>query len=159
MEDLVFTYEHHDGSLGVRRVVDWIDHPTYIFGYCAATGDPKSFSKMRIVEWCHDPIGVHDPYVRLRAESEAAKAAAIAARKIRRPDILFTGFLKAHRAELESRAQESGLIVRKVVTRDLTVLVAGPNAGWAKLKKASQMGSAIISADDCEDLFKFGLLP
>lgn len=151
MQDLHFSYLNKDGTVSQRLLSTWIDHPTFIFGYCELNGGPKSYSKTRIVEWHDIPIGVFHPY---QSEEPALREA-----RQRPADILFTGFPSADRAELEAAAKAAGLVVRKVVTNGLTVLVAGPTAGWAKLQKARELGSAIISRDDCPGLFAHGELP
>lgn len=60
-------------------------------------------------------------------------------------EILFTGFSKERRAELEDQAEMSGMFVRKSVTKELSYLCAGPNAGPAKLAAANEHGVQIIS--------------
>lgn len=151
LSDLHFLYLGADGSTSQRLLSRWEDFPTFLVGYCELTGGPKSFSKARIVEWLEIPIGVYRPYQRAADELPPPK---------RRPaDILFTGFPKAERAALEAAAAEAGLLVRKVVTNELTVLVAGPNAGWAKLSRAATVGATVIHAEDCDALFADGVLP
>ncbi|MBZ0126418.1 MAG: hypothetical protein K8F32_08620 [Rhodocyclaceae bacterium] len=68
-------------------------------------------------------------------------------------EILFTGFPKDRRAELEDLAESSGMTVRKSVTVGLDYLCAGPNVGPAKLAQAQAAGVAVI-----DDVQFFSLL-
>lgn len=67
-------------------------------------------------------------------------------------EILFTGFSKAQRAELEELAELYDMTVRKSVTEGLNYLVAGPNAGPAKLAQAAEVGVDIIDLDEFMEL-------
>jgi hypothetical protein len=63
-------------------------------------------------------------------------------------EILFTGFAKDQRAELEEQAKMFGMVVRKNVTKGLKYICAGPNAGPAKLAQAADAGVQIINESE-----------
>ena len=65
-------------------------------------------------------------------------------RQIKGPEVCFTGFGVTEREELESRATGNGLHVVTSVTKGLMLLVAGANAGPAKLDKARSGGIAVV---------------
>jgi hypothetical protein len=69
-------------------------------------------------------------------------------------EILFTGFSKERRRELEDQAQIFDMVVRKNVTQGLTHLCAGPNAGPTKLEQAAAAGVQIIDVDGFIALLK-----
>lgn len=71
------------------------------------------------------------------------------------PQICFTGFGATRRAELEVLAAERGFHVAKSVTKGLTVLCAGDNAGPMKLERAALQGVTVLN----EDLFLAEGLP
>lgn len=75
------------------------------------------------------------------------------------PEILFTGFKKERRAELEYLASDAGMTVRTRITENLDFLCAGSNAGPAKLAAARERGIAILSETDFERLLETGELP
>lgn len=52
------------------------------------------------------------------------------------PEICFTGFGKSDKDRLSELATTAGFVVKDAVTKDLSLLVAGENAGPSKLKKA-----------------------
>lgn len=60
-------------------------------------------------------------------------------------EICFTGFKKDKREELELKAMLNGFLVRKSVTKNLSYLVCGSNAGPTKMSKAIDQGAEIIS--------------
>lgn len=59
-------------------------------------------------------------------------------------EICFTGFKKADRERLETIAAENGFSVKKSVTKNLSYLVYGSNAGPAKLAQAEEVAACII---------------
>ncbi|BBE51155.1 DNA ligase [Ferriphaselus amnicola] len=63
-------------------------------------------------------------------------------------EILFTGFSKERRAELEEQAELFDMVVRKNVTKNLTHLCAGTNAGPAKVAQAQANGVTIIDESE-----------
>lgn len=60
-------------------------------------------------------------------------------------EICFTGFKKARKEELELEAMLNGFLVVKSVTKNLSYLVCGSNAGSAKMSKATEQGAEVIS--------------
>lgn len=69
-------------------------------------------------------------------------------------EILFTGFGKDQRAQMEELAEDFGMTVRKSVTQGLDYVCAGPNAGPAKLAQALEAGVAVIDSDELFALLK-----
>lgn len=67
-------------------------------------------------------------------------------------EILFTGFPKAQRAELEELADLRGWKVVKSVTVGLTYLCTGPNAGPAKIEQAGDVGADVIDLGEFLDM-------
>jgi NAD-dependent DNA ligase len=65
-----------------------------------------------------------------------------------RSTVCFSGFTTGEKDALVKLAEEKNLRVVGSVTRDLQLLVCGPNAGPKKLEKASAQGVAIISEED-----------
>ena len=78
------------------------------------------------------------------------------ARKIKGPEVCFTGFGNAERQELELLASSNGLHVVTSVTKGLMLLVAGANAGPAKLAKARGDGIAVVDRADFEKFIETG---
>ncbi|POR10146.1 NAD-dependent DNA ligase LigA [Diaphorobacter sp. LR2014-1] len=75
------------------------------------------------------------------------------------PEICFTGLSASERATLEETASNNGLHVASSVTKNLMLLVAGENAGPAKLKKASDQGVAVISKEEFLHFLETGEIP
>lgn len=63
-------------------------------------------------------------------------------------EICFTGFSKADRVRLEELAELLDMQVRQSVTKSLTHLCTGPNAGPKKLEQAAEVGAEIIDEAD-----------
>lgn len=63
-------------------------------------------------------------------------------------EICFTGFNKADKARLEADATGAGMLVRKTVTKGLTHLCTGPNAGQSKISQAIEYGAELIEEQE-----------
>ena len=77
-------------------------------------------------------------------------------RKVKGPEICFTGFGVTERQELESQATINGFNVVSSVTKGLMLLVAGVNAGPAKLNKARAGGIAVVDRTGFEKFLETG---
>lgn len=64
--------------------------------------------------------------------------------KDERLEICFTGFGKSEREELEEIARRNNLKVVQSVTKNLSFLCCGSNAGEEKIKKAGTQNVAIL---------------
>lgn len=62
------------------------------------------------------------------------------------PEVCFTGFTDEAKIFLAERAVQAGFTVKDSVTRNLTILVAGSNAGPSKLAKAETQCCVITDA-------------
>ncbi len=61
------------------------------------------------------------------------------------PEICFTGFGKSDRERLSEIATKAKFLVKDSVTKSLSVLVTGENAGESKIKKAESQGCTITN--------------
>ncbi|WP_071058763.1 hypothetical protein [Pelistega sp. MC2] len=74
-------------------------------------------------------------------------------------EICFTGFGEVKRAEMEKRSLENNLFVRKSVTKNLSFLCTGPNAGPKKVEKALEMGLVLMDEQAFNWLIETGEIP
>ena len=65
----------------------------------------------------------------------------------RSTEVCFTGFNPTDKGLLMDEAIAAGVVVRSGVTKGLTHLCAGPNAGPAKLAKAKKQGVKLIDVE------------
>jgi NAD-dependent DNA ligase len=73
--------------------------------------------------------------------------------------VCFTGFTQAERDELAKRSADAQLAVATSVTKSLSFLCAGENAGPAKLEKARVQGVVIMNRAQFESLLETGEIP
>lgn len=73
--------------------------------------------------------------------------------------ICFTGFSISDRAKLEREALDAHLHVVKSVTKTLRYLVAGENAGPAKLEKAKDQDVVLLNIEQFRQMLDTGELP
>ena len=62
--------------------------------------------------------------------------------------VCFTGFSPTEKAELAERARRANMHVAKSVTKRLTMLVCGDNAGPAKMERAAAQGVAVVGVGE-----------
>lgn len=152
---LAFIYRSAAGNESERTLTHWIENSRYIQGRTADDTLPKTYRKDRIVQILQGQELLQDdlpPFV--PAPTAAAKAATD-----QRAQILFTGFPKAQRAELEALADSHGLRVMKTASKALAFLCCGPNAGPTKVIKAHEAGAFLVSAEELHALLATGELP
>lgn len=145
LDTIRFSYRNANGEYSERRVVVRVVDDDYFEGRCLTRQAMRTFRLDRIIgSVTSEQTGeVASPYdwASGLGRSVTVPTAAIATLST---EILFTGFRKGERDELESLAESAGMIVRKSVTQNLTYLCAGPNAGPSKLEKARQGGVSIL---------------
>ena len=80
-------------------------------------------------------------------------------RQIKGPEVCFTGFGVTEREDIESRALAGGLHVVTSVTKGLMLLVAGANAGPAKIEKARAGGISVLDRAEFDRFLETGEIP
>ena len=154
MEILRFIYRNAAGESSRRELTKWSEVGHYIQGFSLGNTAVRTFRKDRITEYL-DGAADHldNPYesapTRLSRERPADQ----------QPQILFTGFASTLRAELEEQCTSSGLQVCKTVTKFLTYLCVGPNAGPAKVEKSRAQNVYIVDEAQLRLLLETGELP
>ena len=154
MTSLHFDYRKADGSESMRRVTEWSEQGHYVVGFDELAKQIRTFRKDRITRY-HDGC----EGLLMHPKDEPPPRIVRSAPADQRPQILFTGFTAALRADLEQQCNAAGLRVMKTVSLTLTFLCAGPNAGPAKVAKARLKGAYVLSADDLPEFLETGELP
>lgn len=134
MLPLRFSYQDAKGESREWTLIRWSENTRYIQGRTATDSLPRTFRKDRIQAYLEG----HDQLLFDRAPP--APEPAPQAQPDTRPQILFTGFKAADRAQLEAMAAENGFRVVKTVTNLLAVLCIGYNAGPARSKRLGRRG-------------------
>lgn len=159
-----FLYENGQGEISNRTVdVDQVG-TSHFAGFCQRELDQRTFrfdriigmatladsGKMVLPEQLRDLLRGYDEQELRRRKRAAAKAC---------HEILFTGFKKDRRAELEEIAQAAGMVVRKNVTTNLDFLCAGSNAGPTKLDEAIDRGVMVLDEQQFLRMLETGEIP
>ncbi len=168
--EIEFDYENASGAESHRTVEVYAVDEAYFEGFCHKALETRTFAISRVI----GKVVVHDTGEVLSAWKWAAQASSDARNPgvvdIGRDDrhqsadpyepedsgieILFTGFSRSQRQDLEEMAEAAGMIVRKSVTKGLTYLCIGSNAGPSKMAQATDAGACIIELDGFLDLLK-----
>lgn len=77
-------------------------------------------------------------------------------RKQKLTQVCFTGFSATEKAELTAMAEAAHLEVVASVTKNLAFLCAGENAGPAKLEKAKEQGTRVLTKEQFAHLLETG---
>jgi len=167
-----FSYKDSKGDVSERELVQWSENSIYIQGRSTNDSFPKTFRKDRIIKVLFGAeLLLHDaapPAPKLQSKPKASALAALeAASSTPQPktplggvnQILFTGFVAAHRAELEQQALDFGLKVMSTPGKTLTFLCYGDNAGPTKVARALEVGAFIIDSEQFMNLITTGEMP
>lgn len=149
---LWFVYEDAEGNVTTREVKSWRDDGRYIEGFCLVANDIRTFRKDRILSFISG-----EEYLNRR--KDAPRHIGIDLPEDEPEEILFTGFSRGLRAELEAVATKAGMRVRTKVTQNLMYLVGGKNAVSAKLAGARAKGCIILNEEQFRALVETGELP
>lgn len=150
---LSFIYEDAEGNISRRNIVNWQEDDAYFEGFCLDRHEGRTFKKERVLSYLDDsdrllkspyPVGIHIEKTKQRMVSA---------------EILFTGFSKDERANLEDLARLNGLTVCKSATVGLNYICTGKNAGPAKLAQALASGAIELSVDEFYQLVETGEIP
>lgn len=148
---LSFRYRDANGDVSERIIRNWDSDGEYIEGYCQTARAPRTFRVDRVIEYLRpEDAELGSPTAADQGKTRQAK---------RGMSILFTGFSKAERKELEELAEAAGLRPRTTVTQDLLVLCIGPRAGHNKIRAAEDVGASILSRDRFERMLETGEVP
>lgn len=80
-------------------------------------------------------------------------------RKEKLPEICFTGFSLTEKSELAERASNARFRVVVTITKTLSFLCVGENAGLVKVEKAKEHKVSILTRLQFENLLETGELP
>lgn len=151
-----FRYRNAKGEEQLHTLSSWSEEGGYITGYCVEAAGPRRYLKFRVLEYLDGSADLlQDPYTPAPQKPDRRGP------PDSRPQILFTGFPKIQRADLERRADEAGLRVMKSrkVTEYLDFLCWGPTAGPVKVSAARAQGVLILRQDELLRLCETGEMP
>ncbi|EWH03720.1 hypothetical protein [Halomonas sp. BC04] len=156
METLRFEYQDAKGNVTTRELVNWKDDGWLLKGFSAFNDAFRTFRGDRVIQF-HSG-GDH---LKPRPMRQRLVERAIAATKALNDnlEILFPGFAKDRRAQLEAAATEAKIQVRKTVTQAYFFIFADPNAGPTKLRKAQGQGVSVLDESDFLWLLQTGEMP
>lgn len=159
-QPLRFSYVDAKGVKTRRALSKWTESDAYIKGIQEEDGGFRTFRKAQIIE----TFSSADEYlacplpgceIDIHRKSNVPRQE----KKNNGPEIAFTGFPAALRKELETRADQTGMLVRKSVTVGLSFLCTGPNAGPKKVAAALGMGVVLMDQEAFRWMLETGEIP
>lgn len=161
---VAFLYENAQGEISNREVIIDKVGTSHFAGLCKLKLEDRMFRFDRIIGLATLTESGEEILPRklrnlLRGYTQSElRRSKQAAAKIA-PEILFTGFKKDRRAELEAIAQAAGMVIRKNVTTQLDFLCAGSNAGPTKLAEARERGTQVLDEQQLLQMLETGEVP
>ncbi|HDN9017628.1 TPA: hypothetical protein P2I01_004562, partial [Aeromonas salmonicida] len=155
-----FIYEKSDGNIEGYHVVNISVSDHYLQGIALPKKQFRTFRIDRIAAMFKSEselLAADVPSLLDTPRSNISKK--ITKQSIGKAEIAFTGFSKADRDRLEMQAEDAGLTIKKDVTKRLTYLCCGPNAGPTKTAKARDAGALALTEQQFIDLLNTGELP
>lgn len=128
-------YKNSKGETKKWEIIVYDEDDVFLKGIALPAAGYRTFRKDRIVRMLSDNYKIPEHPARTWVRKPKAEP---------KLEVCFTGFDMARRVMLEAMAAEHGLLVRKSVTTQLDYLVAGRNAGPAKLAKAEDQGVLVL---------------
>lgn len=152
----LFIYQDAKGNISKRNIFSVSDSEEYIQGVCRSSGGIKTFRKDRVLEYIADPAIIND---RIEHYHEISPPPKKPRRSLSLPDICFTGFKKVEKESLIELARKNSLNVRSSVTKNLSFLCCGYNAGQKKIEAARKQGVLVFSEYQFRTMLETGELP
>ena len=155
-----FIYRDALGVVTYREVADISETEEYIQGFCLKANALRTFRKDRILEHTDNSTDIEE---RLNFFIESSPPPHMP--KPRRlnvsgaPEICFTGFKKADKVKLVAIAESEKMFVRDSVTKNLSFLCCGYNAGPKKIEKSRHQGAIILNEEQFKTMLKTGEIP
>lgn len=155
-----FIYEKSDGDIEGYHVVNVSVSDHHLQGVALPKKQFRTFRIDRILAMFNSEnelVSADVPSMLNSSSSRATKP--LPKQSTGKSEIAFTGFSKADRDRLEAQAESAGLTIKKDVTKRLSYLCCGPNAGPTKTAKARDAGALALTEKQFIDLITTGELP
>lgn len=153
MDTLIFEYTNAKKEFSRYELINWKEEGFYLTGMCS-DHKIRRFRKDRVNQYLTYEEALNRPFTppppKIKKDIPPDS----------RLQVLFTGFTKALRTELEEKAESTGLRVMKTraVGPNLDFLIFGATAGPKKLSKAMEQETYIVSESQFHVLIETGEL-
>lgn len=155
---LYFAYQDAKGEKTRRKIAVISENDDYIRGIQPLDKGHRTFRKSQIIE----TYSTEDQYLQSSYPDPTPRPytpRSSSQPKENKLEVCFTGFAAAIRKELEEKARNHGLQVRKDVTVNLDYLCTGPNAGPKKVERAFASGVVLMDEAAFHWLIETGEIP
>lgn len=151
-----FIYQDARGNITARDITDISETEYYLQGYCHIANDLRTFRKDRILELLSNG---DDSELKVKHYISISPPPKAPPQSHHLLDVCFTGFKSEDKKRLKEMAQSAGMIVRSSVTRSLTFLCCGYNAGPIKIEKARAQNVIALNEEQFIRLLETGEVP
>ncbi|SPJ32853.1 BRCT domain-containing protein [Kushneria phyllosphaerae] len=151
MKKITFLYCDARGNTSTRHVSDFKYDQRFLKGICSASNSFRTFRRDRILE-----VIETSELLQTAIPPKLPEISSISLKSELALEIMFTGFPKTQRASLEEICSKAGMKLRKTVSKNLSFICAGPNAGPTKMSAAQAQGVAVLDEADLVRLLETG---
>ncbi len=160
-DEVLMDYVGHDGHTTHRKVRYKSTDDHLFYAYCYLRSEVRSFRFDKIKNLTNVDfkyISVDDWIEHRTGRRYESRPPSSYKSNKNSHEILFSGFSKLEREEMEDLAKGHGFMVRKSVTKNLDFLVCGPRVGAIKVQKAEEQGVMILREEQFDALIETGEL-
>jgi hypothetical protein len=157
-KETYIVYFNSKGVLGKFHIVNISISELHVQGISLPERLFKTFRKDRVLAQ-YSNIDELDSAVLSSFDTDGLSVKNLKPKSSGKLEICFTGFNKAEKIKLESTALNHDFLVKKDVTKSLSFLCCGYNAGPSKKEKARNNGALAITADQFNSLIDTGEIP
>lgn len=165
MESLKFIYQDSKGHITARVLLNISETDKYIQGICQNKKELRTFLKSRVLEYVSDEAVIENR-LRHHQSLHPSPIGPSLSRRFKReinalgkPEVCFTGFKEESKSILSKLASDNGMLVRTEVTKNISYLCCGNNAGPKKIEKARNQGVVALDEEQFRVLLDTGEIP
>lgn len=157
LDIIQFDYIDAEGDYSQRRVVVHQVDGIRFSGQCMSCNDRRTFRVDRvqgnITSELTGEVSAPNVWAIAQSRENRRNKSPLTAPSPAR-EVLFSGFSEADRADLERLALQHNWVVRQTVSKNLTVLVAGPRVSNATITSARAAGAQVMACNEFERICK-----
>ena len=151
-----FIYKNAQGIISYRELSQENEDEIYLKGICSLNGF-RIFRKDRIIEVLSTSDGHQEKVQHYQKLHPYVAPDPNAPKRSFNPDLLdicFSGFKKADKDSIISKAKEYGFTVRSSITKGLCFLCTGNTPGQKKVKEANENDVMIINVEEFDKILE-----
>ncbi len=151
-----FIYQDARKNITFQSVSKISENEVYLQGFCTEANGFRTYRKDRILEIIENEKISEERLEYFRSVNPPPMPSPKSSKML---DICFTGFKSDDKKRLKELAENEGFVIRSTVSKNLSFLCCGYNAGPMKIEKAREQGAVAITEEQLIKLIETGEIP